>query len=175
MSALTQDTSRLKKGQFLLQTYGVAGSAVIFYGAGVCVDADGDLVRASDTAGLTTVGIAEQAADNTGGADGDLTVRVYRGAVKFTGSGITQANVGEYAVWLDDNTVGLPGAATNDIEAGEILEVESDGVWVHVIGAADHVALAAALAAIATLQTDLNTAEAAIAALDVRVTALEAP
>jgi hypothetical protein len=138
MAALTQDTMRRRKGAITFQTYKLAADAVIYYNALVSVGADGFLIPAADTASTAVVGVADEAADNTGGADGDLEIRVYRGAALFATSGanaIVQANVGGDAVVLDDNTVVAAAGATNDIVAGEVLEVESaTAVWINVAG-----------------------------------------
>jgi hypothetical protein len=137
MAALTEDTNRLKKGQISLQRYPVAADAVIYYGAIVCINASGYLAAAADAANFKCVGIAEESFDNTGGSNGDGHVRVYRGAAKVAttgGSAVAQANVGGDAVILDDNTVVLAAGATNDIVAGEVLEVEADGVWINFTG-----------------------------------------
>lgn len=138
MAALTSDKNRLKRGQRPpSQVYPVAANAVIHYGAIVCLNASGYLVPGADTAGLRCVGVAEEAADNTGGADGDLEVLVFRGVAKVSTSGasaIAQADVGTDAVILDDDTVITAAGATNDIVAGEVMEVASDGVWVNFAG-----------------------------------------
>lgn len=139
MAALTTDTTRRYKDDGLgPQSIPVAADAVIFKGAIVAVDADGYLVAASDTAGLKVAGIACEAFDNTGGADGDGFVVVQQGRVKVNTTGanaIVQADLYTNAVILDDDTVVQAAGATNDIVAGKVVEVESDGVWVNFAGA----------------------------------------
>ena len=137
MAALTKDVPRRTKGLSKLQAYKVATNAVIYKGAIVCTNASGYLVPGADTANFNCVGIATEAADNTGGANGDLEILVYRGVayVSTTGANaVTQANVGQDAVILDDNTIVLAAGATNDTTAGEIMAVDSYGVAVNFTG-----------------------------------------
>jgi hypothetical protein len=138
MAALTADTQRRRKGQITEQVYPVAANAVIHYGALVAVDANGYLVPAADTAGLDVVGIADEAANNTGGANGALEVRVYRGSALVATSGasaLVQADVGADAFVLDDNTVVKAAGTTNSVTAGEVLErVSATSVWVNFTG-----------------------------------------
>lgn len=133
--ALAADRLLQKKSLITLQNYKVAANAVIHYGAIVATNASGFLVPASDTAGLNVVGIAEQAADNTGGADGAIDVQVYRGAALVptaAGAPVTQALVGGDCLVADDEEVAA--TTTNSIVAGEVLEVTSAGVWVNFAG-----------------------------------------
>lgn len=128
MAALTQDVIRRSKGPLQLQSYKVAADAVIHKGAIVCVNTSGYLAPAADTASFLCVGIATAAANNTGGANGDIECVVARGIHYVStsgGSAVAQANVGQDAVILDDNTVVLAAGATNDVPAGEIMEVSA--------------------------------------------------
>lgn len=138
MAALTGDTQRRRKGQITEQVYRVAANAVIHYSAIVAVDANGYLVPAADTAGLDVVGIADESADNTGGANGALEVRVYRGAALIATTGaskLVQADVGADCFILDDNTVVKAAGTTNSITAGEVLELaNANAVWVNFTG-----------------------------------------
>lgn len=138
MAALTQDVPRRTKALGTLQTYKVAANAVIFKGAIVCINASGFLAPAADTASFKCVGVATAAASNTGGANGDIECVVARGITFVAtsgGSAVTQANVGDDAVILDSNTVVLAAGATNDIVAGEIMEVHATyGVAINFTG-----------------------------------------
>lgn len=135
MAALTADTTRRTKGRITTQTYAVAASTQIFHGALVALNASGFLVDGSDTANLKVVGVALDAADNSSGGDGDLEVEVYRGAARVATSGassLVQADVGGDAFILDDNTVVKAAGVTNNIIAGEVLEIEdASTVWVN--------------------------------------------
>jgi hypothetical protein len=138
MAALTGDAQRRRKGQITEQVYQVAANAVIYYNAIVALDASGYLVPAADTAGLDVVGIADEPANNTGGANGALEVRVYRGAALIATTGaskLVQADVGGDAFILDDNTVVKTAGTTNNVVGGEVLELaNADAVWVNFTG-----------------------------------------
>jgi lactam utilization protein B len=112
----------------------VAASTKIEAGKMVSVGADGYAIEAADTASTICMGIADETADNTTGADGALTVRIRRGKVfKLKNSAtnaVVQASVGSNVYVEDDQTVAVAAGPTNDIVAGKCLGVESDGVWV---------------------------------------------
>ena len=117
-----------------LVPYKVAASTKIEAGKMVAVGADGYAVEASDAAGITVVGIADETVDNSSGSDGDLSVNVKRGQIyKLKNSGstaVTIASVGSAVVVEDDETVTTAAGATNDITAGTCMGVDTDGVWV---------------------------------------------
>lgn len=100
----------------------VKDAEIIYAGTLVAIDANGEAVNASDASGLKVIGRAEETIDNT---DDGLSIRVKRGCFFFTGSGITAANIGSNATVVDNQTVGLAAATTNDIVAGKILAVDA--------------------------------------------------
>lgn len=109
----------------------IKAATIIYSGTLVAIDAAGWAVPASDTAGLKVIGRAEETVDNSAGANGDLRIVVARGVFLFSNSGtnpVAQANVGATCVVEDDNTVSTDTA--QDIVAGLVVEVVSDGVWV---------------------------------------------
>lgn len=113
----------------------VAASTKIEAGNLVALDADGYLVHAADTAGLTVIGVSEETKDNSAGADGALTCLVRRKkAFLFENSAtnaVTQALVGK-SVYVEDSVTMSSAAADNDIVAGKCLSVSSEGVLVEV-------------------------------------------
>lgn len=124
MTALTQDREPLYKyGD--TKAYPVAAGVVIYVGALVCLNASGYAVPASDTAGLVFAGVSMQRADNSTGAAGAITVRVYRrGLFQFNASGLTVGGNFMAKVYaLDDNTFAL--TSTNSIQVGRLVEVDS--------------------------------------------------
>lgn len=109
----------------------MAASAKIYQGTLFAKDSNGRAVRASDTAGLRVVGRAEETVDNSAGSAGDLSINGELGVFKFANSAtnaLTQADIGKHAVVEDDNTVA--STATNKVNAGRVVAVDSDGVWV---------------------------------------------
>ncbi len=113
-------------------SFPAAANAIIFLGALVALNADGNAVPAADTAGLRVVGRAEEDIDNTGGAAGDVTVNVKRGVFRYANSGTDAVDAndkGKLAFVEDDSTVCEAGG-TNKVIAGRVLDVDSDGVWI---------------------------------------------
>lgn len=143
MAALTKERATKTRGAPLRKVaIKVAAGAVIFAGGLVAVNANGFAVPASDTAGLVSLlksgGIAVHSKDNTGGADGDLTIEVYRGVaalLEISGAVVT-AEVGTDLTVVDDQTVGLAAATTNDIVAGTLDEIDpvTAKAWVWIPG-----------------------------------------
>lgn len=112
----------------------VAADAVIHMGALVVANADGYIAPGSEATDLTYLGRADDAVDNTGGADGDKTVHVRRGvAFHFANSDsdpVTQASLGKPAYIVDDETVaGTDGTGTRS-EAGIVVGIDDAGVWI---------------------------------------------
>lgn len=133
MTALTEDRyTRHRDG--VISAHPVKGSTTIYKGSLVCVDATGYAVPGADTASLTFIGVAIESAANSDGSDGDITVRVQAaGVFSFAKSGtITQASAGGDLYIIDDQTVGLTAAATNDIACGRLEGLDGSDVWVRV-------------------------------------------
>ena len=125
MSALTKDRNTVRKeGGYA--AYPVKGGARIYAGGIVSMGADGFAVPGSDTAGQKFLGISREYVDNSVGADGDLTVTVWRrGCFELSATGMTKANVGDAVYIVDDQTVGLAATTANDVPCGRISEFNS--------------------------------------------------
>lgn len=131
MAALTGDrnTEWTRLDGEVTPSPGMKANTTIFNGAGVCVDANGFLVPASDTANLRTQGVAREKGVSTGLADGALRLRVGYGVFAFKTTGvnaITVADIGKLAYWLDDQTVVRAAGATNDVPAGTVEGIDPD-------------------------------------------------
>lgn len=131
--ALTKDrNTEMKDGE--LVAVPVAADAVIYAGALVVANATGYAAPGSTATTLTYLGRAEEAVDNTGGADGAVTVQVRRGkAFKWANSGsdaVTQAELGKTCYIEDDETVAKTDGTGTRSAAGTVVAVDSDGVWV---------------------------------------------
>ncbi|MDE2667547.1 MAG: hypothetical protein OXI69_15510 [Acidobacteriota bacterium] len=131
MAALKADRNTPYRDGSLV-TYKVAAGAKIF--AGSMVSLDGGYAKAMvKEADKALAGRAEEFVDNTGGSAGDKMVLVRRGvAFKWANAAaagaIKQADVGAKAYAVDDQTVTKTAAGATSV--GEVLEVDSDGVWV---------------------------------------------
>jgi len=138
MAALAAGRITLTKGYLRRQTYQVAANAIIWAGGMVCLNATGFAIPAADTAGITrVVGVATANVNNTGGADGVVSVTVeYAGQFLLAcGASITQADVGRLACVADDQTTQDATAATNDVPVGLVREFVSAsiGAWVDIL------------------------------------------
>lgn len=133
MSALTKDRNTLARdGKDWV--FPVAANAVIFAGAIVAINAGGYAVPGATATTLKAVGVAQEAVDNTGGANGAISVKVRRGVFFFDRSNSEQyperTDIGSDCYIIDDQTVGLTsGGGTRSI-AGKIRDAGSAGVWV---------------------------------------------
>ncbi len=124
----------------------VAAATKILQGTHVCVDISvGGVKQAADTASFVYFGIALNTADNTAGALGDIKVKVMPvSQIKFARFNYPSAAatvLGKLACFVDDNTVGLASATTNDIVAGRIVRIDGTGTAITVVvDVTDHAA-----------------------------------
>lgn len=110
--------------------YKLAASVVIYKGTIVSLNAAGFAIPGTDTASTKVVGIADDTVDNSTGIAGAKSAKVRRGVFKLKNSGIVQANIHANAVVVDNQTVASD--STNDIVAGRIEAIDTDGVWVRI-------------------------------------------
>jgi hypothetical protein len=113
----------------------VAAGVKIFAGAQVAANATGFAVPGSTSATLTYLGRAEQYVDNTGGADGAVTVIVRRKTAFYWANSntdpVTQASQGKPAYIVDDQTVSKTNAGGNtQSPSGIVIGVDAGGVWI---------------------------------------------
>ena len=128
-AALTEarDTT-MRNGSLVSLT--VKDAEIIYAGAIVCVDTNGEALNADDTASLKVVGRAESTVDNT---DDGEAITVGRAVYNWdNGGSFTAADIGSKAYVQDNQTVTTAAAASNDVVVGYIVDVDSDGVWVDV-------------------------------------------
>ena len=80
--------------------------------------------------------MAGTAACNTGGADGAETVEVERGIFRFensaAGDAIGLADIGKRCYLVDDQTVAKTSDNGSRSRAGQVIDVDAQGVWVQV-------------------------------------------
>ncbi len=130
MAALTEDRATPERiGDDFVDP--VAAGAVFHAGALVVLDAAGNAAPATAAAGLISRGVAQEAADNSGGADGDISVAVRKGVFPLANGGaITRANIGDPAYIVDDQSVTEASAGSSAV--GTIVDVDAEGVWVRI-------------------------------------------
>lgn len=119
----------------------VAASTKIYQGALVGLDSAGRAVAGTSNATARSIlGRAAALADNSSGAAAAISVEVDRGCFKFANSSSTDAltsvDVGQPCYVVDDQTVArTPGTGTAPrMVAGMVMGVDSDGVWVQLLG-----------------------------------------
>ena len=112
----------------------VAAGEVIYEGALSCLSATGFATPGATSTTLTADGVAKSTVDNSDGADGDLTVEVERIVSRFANSAgadeITAAEIGDTAYIVDDQTVAKTDGTGTRSAAGEIVDVDAQGVWI---------------------------------------------
>ena len=131
MAALAKDRNTPRRdGEFIRVP--VKAAETIYAGSLVCSPATGYAEPANAAASLTALGRAEELADNSAGAAGDISVLVRRGVFRWANSqgagALAGTDIGAKAYFVDDQTV--TKAAAGSSEAGIVLGVDSEGVWV---------------------------------------------
>jgi len=125
----------IERGRDLL-VLRVAAGAKIHAGALVALNAAGFAVPGALSATLKAAGRAEASIDNTGGADGAVSVTVKRGAFRFSNHGadaVDQSSILDDCYIVDDATVAKTHAADSRSRAGKVLDVDVTGVWVEIV------------------------------------------
>ncbi len=131
MVALTE-RRRVKRRDGRRFAHPVAAGARIHAGALVMLQ-DGYAAPAREASGLVSAGIALGGVDNTGGAAGAEMVEVETGVFAFENAGdITRAHIGQQAFAVDDQTVSASDNNGGRSAAGQIVDVNEDGVWVRI-------------------------------------------
>ncbi len=117
-----------------IRNFPLAADTKIYAGALTAIDAAGNAVPGSVATTLTAVGRAEAQVDNTGGAAGDLRIDVRKGTFRYANSAgadeIGPEDIGGTAYIVDDETVALTDGAGTRSAAGEIYDVDAQGVWI---------------------------------------------
>lgn len=112
----------------------VKGATKIFDGSLVALNANGFAVPGDNVAGLTAAGRAEEFVDNSGGADGAVTVKVRRGVFKWSNSStgpVAAKDVMKNCYIEDDETVTMTAVDTS--VAGKVIGIDGDEVIVETI------------------------------------------
>ncbi|TCL43215.1 hypothetical protein [Harryflintia acetispora] len=113
----------------------VKGGVTIYQGALVAVDANGYAIPGKKAAGITAAGRAEETADNAGGADGAISIKVSRGVFVWDNTATSANKVGAAHILKpcyieDDQTV--TALATGASIAGLVIDVDEGGVVVEI-------------------------------------------
>jgi hypothetical protein len=142
MSALTnqRDCKQLGVGKVVLNELAVPQKANTLIYSGALVQSNAGYAQPGATGvGLIALGVADlvpqvSVSDSTGLANGALVIRVSQGVFRFNNSSaadlIAQANCFGICYVVDDNTVALTSGGGTRSKAGQIIAVDSAGVWV---------------------------------------------
>jgi hypothetical protein len=132
MAALSTDRNTpMRDGESIVT--GVAGTKKIYAGALVALDATGYATPGATATTLKTLGRAEAQADNTAGADGDITVEIRKGVFRFANHGtdtVDSTHIGSDCYIVDDSTVASTDGTSTRSVAGKVFDIDSSGVWV---------------------------------------------
>ncbi|WP_215782019.1 hypothetical protein [Paludibacterium sp. B53371] len=133
MTATTQDRNTpFKDGELIVVP--VAAGVKIPAGTIVVANASGFGAPGATATTLAYLGMADAAIDNSAGADGAVGVPVRRGkAFKFANDGtdpVTQASLGRPCFIVDNQTVAKTNGTNTRSQAGIVVAVDADGVWV---------------------------------------------
>lgn len=130
MTALTDDRSTpLRSGNQFNDA--VASGVLIYAGALVMLNADGNATPATESSGLTVRGVAEAYVDNSSGSAGDKSVDTQKGTFRFCHDSLTRSDIGSNAYAVDDQTVDTD--STDRSLVGAIVDIDDVGVWVEII------------------------------------------
>jgi len=132
MAALGEDRNTPARDGSVL-SIPVAAAKKLFAGALVARDATGYASPGATALNIRGIGRADAHADNSSGADGDIAVQVRKGVFRFANDGVDtvdRSHIGSDCYMVDDQTVASnDGTGTRSV-AGEVFDVDSDGVWV---------------------------------------------
>lgn len=131
--ALTSDRATQRRDGFNFD-FPVEGAVRCFAGGIAVINAAGFVEPGTTATGKKAVGVFQEQADNTAGADGAISAKVRRGVYLFDNSAaadeIVLADVNGTAYIVDDHTVAKTDGTGTRSAAGKIVDVDAAGVWV---------------------------------------------
>jgi len=133
MVALTEGrTTRARELRYVSRP--VAANVKIHEGSLAALTATGYATPGAVSTTLKKPGKARATVDNIGGAAGAKTIELELGCFQYANSAagdlITIADVGASAYIVDDQTVAKTNGGTTRSIAGEIVDVDAQGVWI---------------------------------------------
>lgn len=136
MVALAADRLTPERNEGNTFSVPLKAAAKVYGGAIACLDATGFGVPGATSATLIAMGVAQAQADNSGGANGDVSVEVKRGTYRFknsaAGDAIGRTEIRKVVYLVDDQTVAKTSATNTRSIAGVVDDVDATGVWVRV-------------------------------------------
>ena len=120
----------IKSGEFTQEIPVAAGEKIEAGGIFALDSVNGHAISDPNTANATVMGRAESEADNTNGANGDVTVVGRRGAFVMQNaafSAVGNSDVGKDVDILAPDTV-VQAGSSNNVRAGKLLGFNEDGL-----------------------------------------------
>lgn len=112
----------------------VAAATKVLAGTIACANASGYGVPGATATTLAYLGRYEETVDNTAGGNGDAFVMVRRGKAfpwaNSAADAVTQASLGRACYVEDNQTVAKTNGANTRSQAGIVVDIDADGVWV---------------------------------------------
>lgn len=112
----------------------LAAGVKIYEGSLSALTAAGYATPGAVSTTLKKPGRARATVDNTGGAAGAKSVEIEYGCFQYAnsaaGDAITIADIGAIAYIVDDQTVAKTNGGATRSAAGEIVDVDAQGVWI---------------------------------------------
>ena len=115
----------------------VAAGVILFAGTMYALDAAGNAVKPDAIGAGAVRGVCQATADNRSGSAGDVRVDGRRGCYRFansSGDQVGRADIGGVCYAADDQTVANTDDGGALKVAGNVVDVDSAGVWVDVGG-----------------------------------------
>lgn len=132
MANLTQDRNTPRGGGDVKSM--LMSASKIFGGSIVMRNATGFATKGAATIGCRGVGIATERVDNSGGAAGDLSIKVRSGVFRVGNSAaadeIIDDDIGKLCYIVDDQTVAKTNGSNTRPVAGIVADVDANGVHV---------------------------------------------
>ena len=133
MVALTEGRTT-KKRELRVVNRQMLANAKIYEGSLAALTAAGYATPGAVSATLKKPGLARATVDNTGGANGAKSIEIEYGTFQFANSAagdrIVIGDIGGTAYIVDDQTVAKTNGGATRSAAGEIVDVDAQGVWV---------------------------------------------
>lgn len=133
MTALTADRNTPQRAITRRQFNALA--ATLYYGGALAmIDSNGRVRVGATATGMRGIGRVAQAVDNSAGANDAKTVDVDTGIFRWgnsaSGDAIAKADIGSTCYIVDDQTVAKTDGSSSRSPAGQVVDVDAQGVWV---------------------------------------------
>lgn len=131
MAGASRKATRLGEAKFsYVDTFTVKDAEILYPGEMISLDGTPEALASTDAASTVVLGVGTKKVDNT---DDGETVNFISTAIHLMNNSTTalaRTDIGGFAYVEDADTVTTLAGATNNIIAGVVVDVTSDGVYV---------------------------------------------